>query len=188
MLGSWDIKVSTSGMPQKIASAVSDIELVGASYIPIAYLGSQVVNGVNHAILAEQTIISSQNRKNIVIMIFNESVDGTVSLISIDRVMEGGAPLGGLQICPTVNIPAEAMDAFNDSVTELLGVAIKPFALLGTKVTKNTNFVFAATCTPIVENPQAKLTLIVVNSETKDVIFYNLLADKLHALGYSFTW
>ena len=56
MLGSWEVNVVTGGMPQKVATAFGELagSLVGAEYTPIAYLGSQQVNGVNHAVLAEQ--------------------------------------------------------------------------------------------------------------------------------------
>ena len=50
MVGNWEINVNVNGMPQKVASAVSKLNttLMGAEYDPIAYLGSQVVNGTNH--------------------------------------------------------------------------------------------------------------------------------------------
>ena len=74
MLGGYTIKVSTSGLPQKVASGFDKVfkDFTGASYTPIAYLGSQLVNGTNHAVLAEQTIMNGKDTKNAVIMVFNE--------------------------------------------------------------------------------------------------------------------
>ena len=37
-------------MPQKVATAIAELNLIGAEYAPIAYLGSQLVNGVNHGV------------------------------------------------------------------------------------------------------------------------------------------
>ena len=72
--GGWSVNVEVGKMPQKVATAFSKLgDLVGASYTPIAYLGSQVVNGINHAVLAEQTVLTGKDTKNIVVIIFNEA-------------------------------------------------------------------------------------------------------------------
>ena len=44
MTGSWDVKVVTNGMPQKVATAFGALaeKLIGAEYEPIAYLGFEV--------------------------------------------------------------------------------------------------------------------------------------------------
>ena len=44
-------------MPQEAAGAWSAAEgLVGASFKPLVYVGKQVVRGVNHVFIAEQTL------------------------------------------------------------------------------------------------------------------------------------
>ena len=77
MVGTWKIDVKLEGMPQKVATAFANLgtQLLGAEYTPIAYLGSQVVNGINHAVLAEQLVITGKDTKNIVLIIFNEKPD-----------------------------------------------------------------------------------------------------------------
>lgn len=89
MFGEWIIKPST-GMPQKVATAFSEKfgEIVGATYTPIAYLGEQLVNGKNHAILAEQTLIVNADVCNIVMIIMNEQA-GEFSVVSIDPILQG---------------------------------------------------------------------------------------------------
>ena len=61
-------------MPQKAASAWSAIEggLVGASYKPLVYVGSQQVKGVNHWFIAEQTLMTATPEKKIVTLAINE--------------------------------------------------------------------------------------------------------------------
>ena len=85
-------------MPQKVASAFSEVlgELLGAEYTPIAYLGEQLVNGTNHAVLAEQTLVNGKDTKNVVVVILNERGD-SFTLSNIERVVETGAPLGGAE-------------------------------------------------------------------------------------------
>lgn len=89
MFGEWVIKPS-AGMPQKVATAFSEKfgEIVGASYVPIAYLGEQLVNGKNHAILAEQTLIVNADVCNIVLIVMNEQA-GEFSIVSIETILKG---------------------------------------------------------------------------------------------------
>ena len=85
-LGGWNIEeVKGTALPQKVQSAFTAVtgELVGADYEPIAYLGSQTVNGTNYRLIAIQRLVIPNGEKRIVKMIIHESVDGTASLVSI---------------------------------------------------------------------------------------------------------
>lgn len=88
MFGGWilenDFNVGT--LPQKVASGFGEAfeGLLGASYEPIMYIGHQVVNGVNHAILCKQTMITKDPVEHIVKVILHEkAVDATKSEFSI---------------------------------------------------------------------------------------------------------
>lgn len=190
MLGSWEVNVAIGKMPQKVASAFSTLnDMVGAEYNMIAYLGSQVVNGTNHAVLAEQTIITGKDVKNVVVVFFRETKEG-VTVTNIERVVEGGGEFGGLKVDVQTEIPEEAQAAFDSAFEGFLGSNIKPFALLATQVTKGVNYVFAATVEPVVKNPVTEVSLITVNGMTKDIAFVDLLGSKqdVMSLGYAFTW
>jgi len=189
MIGSWTINISTTGMPQKLATALGELgeKLLGAEYTPIAYLGSQLVNGTNHAVLAEQTVLSGRDVKNIVILIFNEK-GMECNLVNIERVIEGGEALGGIQLNPTTDIPEEAQQAFDAVLSGFVGSSVKPFALLGTQITKGTDFIFAAEVAPVVPEPEVKVALVTVNSLTNTIKFVDLLSTPINALGYAFTW
>ena len=54
-------------MPQRAASAGESfaVEIVGANYKPAAYVGTQIVNGVNHVFLAEQTLVTASPVRHI---------------------------------------------------------------------------------------------------------------------------
>lgn len=192
MTGSWDVKIVTNGMPQKVATAFSALaeQLIGAEYEPIAYLGSQVVNGTNHAVLAKQILTTGRDTTNVVILIFNEKPNAMeATLVSIDRVVEGGAALGGIKINPQVEIPAEAKAAWEEAFGAWVGTKLEPIALLGTQVVKGTNFIFAATVTPVAPEAAAKASIVTINPMTGTVAFDDLLSTKYEAsLGYAFTW
>ena len=60
-------------MPQKAASAWDAVkELTGANYVPLVYVGTQQVKGLNHWFIAEQTLITASLEKNIVSLAVNE--------------------------------------------------------------------------------------------------------------------
>lgn len=189
MLGSWTINVSKN-LPQKVATAVAQLnEMVGAEYNSIAYLGSQVVNGTNHAVLCEQTIITGKDVKNIVVVIFNETKEG-VTLSGIERVVEGGGEFGGINIDVKTEIPEEAKAELDAALEGFLGSKITPVALLGTQVTKGTEYVFVAEVEPVVLEPEKHVSLITVNNMTKKVAIVDLLNTRHEEalVGYAFTW
>ena len=176
MVGSWSINVNTKGMPQKVASAVGKLTetLIGAEYEPIAYLGSQIVNGTNHAVLAEQLLTTGRDTKNVVLLIFNEKgMDCT--LVNIERVVEGGFGAGGTEINVKTDLPEEAKKAFDTALTEFVGSTVKPFAYLGSQVVKGIDYIFAAEVAPVVEEPVSKVCVVTVNGLTKQISFKDIL-------------
>lgn len=89
ILGGVNI-VKQNGMkilPQEAASAwpIMD-ELVGARYQPIAYVGTQLVKGVNHFFLAEQTLITSEPERHIVLVTIN-AFEKNYSIVAIERII-----------------------------------------------------------------------------------------------------
>lgn len=88
-LGGWNLdEVRGTALPQKVQTDFTAVtsELVGADYEPIAFLGSQQVNGTNYRILALQRAVTPNAEKKIVKMIINEAMDGSVRLVSVSGV------------------------------------------------------------------------------------------------------
>ena len=168
--GGWEIAPKHDSMPQKVATAFASVgeTLIGAKYDFVAYLASQTVNGTNHAVLAEQTVMNGEDSKNAVVMVFNEK-PGTmdVSLVDIHRVVESGGKLGGLAIAMSQEIPEEAEAAFKAATEGTLGVTFKPFAYIGSKVVKGINYLLVAEATAVVKNPVTELVILTVNGMTK---------------------
>lgn len=191
MIGNWDINVVVGKLPQKVATAFANLgeTIIGATYTPIAYIGSQIVNGTNHAVLAEQTIITGRDTKNIVLIIFNEKPEG-VSLVNIERVVEGGLELGGTKIDVETEIPEDAQSAFNEAIGNFVGSTVEPFALVATQVTKGMNYIFVATVKPLALEAKATVALVTVNTLEKRISFIDVIQPNLNkaSLGYAFTW
>lgn len=176
MLGSWTVNVDVNGMPEKVATAVSALaeQFIGAEYKPIAYLGSQLVNGVNHAVLAEQTILSGRDTKNVVVLIFNEKgMDCT--LVNIERVVEGGNGDGAIEVNVKTDIPVDAGAAFVKVMNGFAGADVKPFALLATQVVAGINYTFAAELKLVVAEPVTKVVKVTVNSLRDTIEFEDIL-------------
>ena len=88
VLGGWSLDdVKGCNLPQKVQSAFTGAtsEIVGADYEPVAYLGSQQVNGMNYKILALKTPVVANGEKSFVKIIVNAGTDGTTRLVSISR-------------------------------------------------------------------------------------------------------
>lgn len=191
-MGNWNVNVNTKGLPQKVASAMSSLgdTIMGAQYEMIAYLGSQIVNGTNHAVLAKQTIVTGRDTENIVLLIFNEKPnDPEASLVSIERVVESGSPMGGTKVDVHINIPADAQAEWDDAFMGFVGSDIEPFALLGTQIVKGVNYIFAAEMSPLTTEPKKEAVLVIVNGLTKRVSFVDILSNKHQSgLWYAFTW
>ena len=89
ILGGWNLDdVKGCNLPQKVQSAFTAVtsELVGADYEPVAYLGSQQVNGMNYRVLCLQRLVIPNAEKRIAKMIIHEELDGSVRLVSISGV------------------------------------------------------------------------------------------------------
>lgn len=190
--GIWNVDVDLNGMPQKVATAFATLnDMVGAEYTFIAYLGSQMVNGTNHAVLAKQTIVAGKDTENVVIVFFRETKEG-VTLSGIERVVEGGGELGGVKVDVKTDIPDDAQKAFSEMFEGYVGANVKPFALLATQMTNGINYIFVAEVDPVVMTkvPHKEINLVTVNKTAGKIAFVSLLTSKhdVMSLGYAFTW
>lgn len=187
--GSWDIAVQIGKLPQKVATAFDSLNIVGAEYELIAYIGNQVVNGINHAVLAKQTILNGKDTENIVVMIFNEKPnDMNAVLVSIDRILESGEPFGGVHVDVATELDAEVMDIWNDAFEGFVGSTVTPYALLGTQVKTGTEYIFAATLVTTAFEPEEHAMIVTINPTTKKVLMGDMLTSRHASLGYAFTW
>ena len=57
--------------------------LVGVNYVPVAYLGSQVVAGTNHCFLAQATVVYPGAAPYYVLIFFYQNLSGEVSIMNI---------------------------------------------------------------------------------------------------------
>ena len=190
-LNSWKINISKE-IPQAVETAMEELgeTIIGAEYREIVYLGSQQVYGINHAVLAEQTVLTGRDTKNIVVLIFNEKPnEREATLISIERVLEGGLPFGGTNIEVLTDLPEEVRNVWNAAFDGFVGSNVVPIALLGTRPVNGYLYIFAATMTPVVPNGETMVVLVVIDPKNERISMKNLLTSKAEgSFGYAFTW
>jgi hypothetical protein len=199
--GNWKIDVNVNGMPQKVATAFEKLKetLVGADYEFIADLGSQEVNGVNHAVLAEQIVTTGRDSKNIVVMIFNEKAvekaaeipAWVITPVAIERVLDSGAALGGTTVCvdKILDLEGPAMSVWNGAFAGYVGISMHPIAYLGNQVTKGIEHIFAATAEPMNLEGVKQAVIVRINPLERTVRVVNFLVDRgIDALNYTFNW
>ena len=200
-LGGYTINVMTTSFPQNVISGFDKAfeGMVGAQYDMIAYLGSKIVNGTNHAFLAKQTLVTGTDISSIVLVILNEKLDdiagNTFSIVSIEPLLSNGGKLGGLNINPTTNIPEDAMDVFKKHFEGFVGINLEPFALLATQMVNGGAYVFAVKANNIVspKSPFANskyIVLMKIYANYKDVETIEVINERGNEskLGYAFTW
>ena len=175
--GEWVIDVKTDKMPQRVTSAFSALDrLVGSEYMLIAYLGTQEANGINHAVLAEQIVTTGKDTKNVVCIIFNDKPsEDKATLVNIERVVEGGLPLGGLNIDIKTRIPEKAKKVYEQCFVGYVGARVKPFALLATGKDVGTTYVFAARFEGSGPGDDIRVVSVWVNAETDTLMIKDIL-------------
>ena len=176
--GGWNVDVLRDKFPQKIATAVAEFEggeVLGAGYKAIAYLGTQEVNGINHAVLMEQTIFSGADTVNAVVVVFNEKPNSKDVVVSdIRRIVEAGGKLGGTKVHMTTEIPQEVKDVFNTVINGFTGSTVKPFVYVGEKQVKGTDYKLIAEVKPVVPNAKTHLSIVTVNGMENTINFENV--------------
>ena len=59
-------------LPQEAASAIAVLpELVGSTIVPILYIGEQLVDGVNYWFIGEETLITIDGSRRLIIFAIN---------------------------------------------------------------------------------------------------------------------
>lgn len=175
IVGAWDIDVRVKDWPKEVNSAEEQLNKhIGASYKVFAYLGKQVVKGINYAVLAEQTLATVGEDNNVVLVIFNVWEDKIV-ITSIERVLEGHEIPGGIVVAPTTDIPEDAMKDFEKVFNGFVGSDVKPFAYLGSQVVSGINRFLAAEVKPVTPHAKTKVSLVTVNAKCNTLNIANIL-------------
>jgi hypothetical protein len=89
LAGGWTVFTDPSGqgeeLPKEVAAAFDAVMegMTGAEYLPRVYLGSQVVNGSNYAILCEQKLVTANPVTNLAVVYIYAPATGDPEIMNI---------------------------------------------------------------------------------------------------------
>ena len=90
LAGGWTVAADaavTDKVTELVAKALENLD--GVDYVPVAYLGSQVVAGTNHAILCRAAAVVPDAIPRWVVMYVYEDLQGNVSVLNITDLVLG---------------------------------------------------------------------------------------------------
>lgn len=133
VLGGYEIvNVPATSLPQDLATALSTVnqDLLGATYIPIWYVGKQIVNGTNHKLICRQIKTTKNRAQTIVSLTLNIPNGGYGETATVVDITEEAVLNEDLQY------------AFDMAIRPLVGAMYKPLAYIGKQLVKGTNYYF----------------------------------------------
>ena len=144
-----------TSLPQDLASALPNLNasLLGATYVPIRYLATQVVNGTNHYILSKDIRATKDKDTSIVVLVVNMppgSVGGKNA--SIVRIID-----------EETNVPEDVKLIFEKATKQLTGVGYKMLLFAGTQVVKGINYHFVCESRVLYPGAEPKAVHLVIN-------------------------
>ena len=180
LLGGWaapDSPAVTDEIRSKLEKALKG--LTGAEYEPVAYLGSQVVAGMNYRLLCLVKPVTPDAKQYYAVVTLYESLDGEVSVSEVQKcdkeiVINGLA--GGWFRTETPEVTKEAEAVLEKALEGLAGADYNPTALLATQVVAGTNYCYLCEATPVVPNAESHYALVYVyedlegNAEITEVV------------------
>ena len=141
--------------------------LLGVNYIPLAYLGSQVLTGTVHTFLARATVVVPGAKETFALIYLYEEKGGRVRIIDILRSgIETGMDTGEWEPAENPALTDEMKSGFEEAVTGLTGAGYVPVALAGTKVASELDFVVIAEATPVTGNAETGYSFVYLKHET----------------------
>ena len=88
--GGWALGPMEAAMlPEQAATGFSTVaaSILGAQYVPVLYVGEQVVAGKNYMILCVQTMSTLNGERHLVKMVINQNPQNQWSLVSVERIV-----------------------------------------------------------------------------------------------------
>lgn len=175
-MGGWTLaQMNEVTLPEGAAAAFEKVNaaLDGASYTPVALLGTQVVAGLNYAVLCTQTTATATPITALKVVIIYAALDGTAEITQVSDFNIGTYNTGNVdwavnaeQLNGGWTADSESI-AFTDGETAAAfadiqpdGLTVTPLAKLATQVVAGTNAAYLARVTDGDGNAALKAVII----------------------------
>ena len=160
LLSGWVLKLEKADkLPQDVATAFGNLygDKLGGAYMPVYYVGLQLVNGVNHKLIAERNKYISGGKA---------VKDFSVVTINIPAGSVGGkgATIVSEEDTTDFVLRDEVEKGFKKALAEFTGVNYKPILELGTQVVKGMDYHFICESKGNYADAEPYLTRIAINN------------------------
>ena len=181
VVGGWRISddMAEAELPEGAAEAFEKAMdgFTGVGYTPVAYLGSQVVAGVNYAYLCKAVTVTAQPETRLAVVIVYRDLQGNAVVSSIKNVdltectkeadteFRPGNYAGGWHLNTEAGVlPEGADEAFENALNGLVGVGYTPLTCMGSQVVAGRNYAVLCTAKTVSASPASALAVVVVNA------------------------
>lgn len=136
--------------------------LLGAEFIPVAYLDRQVISGTIHTFLAREKAVVPDAKETFALLYVYEESGGEVRIIDIARsAIETGMDSGiGYEQAEDPVLTPELKKGCEDALSEIGADNLVPVALCGTKIASGLEFLIIAKSVSSDANAETGYTLI----------------------------
>jgi len=180
------VNIPASRIPQDAATAVFgaiNSGILGATYTPLWYVGSQLVKGKNHFFIAQEVRATAKKDTCIVGLVIN---------VPPSEKAAQGAGAKVVRIIEEADLPEDLQCVFSTAMQGLVGVGYKPLFYVGSQIVKGVNYYFICQAKGIYPGaePYAVVVCINVFENTKSIVSIERIEDTVEdmKLGYAFTW
>lgn len=183
--GGWERPASpvvTDEVKALLDKALENLD--GATYSPVACLGTQVVAGTNHALLCRVAPVVPDAIETYCIVYLYEDLEGNVEITQVDDSLSttnlSDEQLSGGWTQPeSPELTEEARAALDKAMEGFVGAQYNPVALVSTQVVAGTNYCILCECTLAVPDAETTYALVYVyedlegNAELTQIVDFN---------------
>ena len=160
LLGGWTLKLEKAEkLPQPLATAVDKIfgQKTCCSYVPVYYVGTQVVNGINHKLIFERNMLVSGGKtiKDFAVVTINIPA-GDVRGEKATKVSEEDATDFVLR--------DDIEKGFKKAMNDFASTTHQPILELGEQIVKGVNYHFICVSKGNYADAESYLTRVAINN------------------------
>lgn len=165
--GGWEAEEDTAmtdDLKDLFARALEG--LTGVAYEPIAYLGHQVVAGLNHCFLCKSTVIYPDAKPGYSLVYIYEDLDGNLEVKDITDLQNANNEdlLGGWNAAEDPAISEDVQAVVDKGCEKLLGVDYEAIALLASQVVSGVNYKVLCQATAVAPDAQPHYVVMTLYS------------------------
>ena len=154
--------------------------MIGVQYTPVAYIGSQQVNGTNYAFLCDTSIAAPDSPDVYAIVCLYADPDNNVQIT--DVIMSGvrtytDMQMGGWAAEDDPAVTDDLKGMLQSALDGILGANYAPIALLSTQSASGTNYCFFCESGKITGEPNASYAFVYVYKDSGGTVSLSEILD-----------